>query len=94
MTLSSPILSESDLIINVKLAESPIEGHLEVCIAATYSHDGIQEQGGNLTTQWPNVTVATRNTGATLSNFIGFLKQSLEKDISKYFKERNDKSSE
>ena len=91
---SSQILSERELIINVKLAVSPIENHLEVSIAATFSQDGIQEQDGVLTTQWPNAGVATKNTGATLSNFTGFLKTSLEKDILNYFKKRNDKSSE
>lgn len=90
---SSQTLSEKELTINVKLAESPIENHLEVCIAATFSQDGIQEQDGMLTTQWPNAGVATKSTEATLSNFIGFLKTSLERDISKYFKERNSKSS-
>ena len=94
MTSSSPTLSEKELIINVKLAESPIEGHLEVFIAAIYLVDGIPEQDGNLTTQWPNAGVAIKNTGVTLSNFIGFLKTSLEKDILNYFKKRNDKSSE
>jgi len=91
---SSQILSERELIINVKLAVSPIENHLEVSIAAIFSQDGIQEQDGVLTTQWPNAGVATKNTGATLSNFTGFLKTSLEKDILNYFKKRNDKSSE
>ena len=91
---SSQIWCEKELIINVKLAESPIENHLEVSIAATYSADGIPEQDGSLTTQWPNAGVATKNTGVTLSNFTGFLKTSLEKDILNYFKKRNGKSSE